>query len=308
MGWVVSASFPFPFLLPQTDLAGSTPRPIVDRNGRIIAVLAGQPDHDGYRDATQLAFEAIRDAGNNARFPAEMRKHRRGLFAAVNVGLFYGQGQWTPCWLNNKDYTGLAEGLLANANIQRMAGFADAAFQLWAPRLYQYYRTHDAGLRAHDSDLRRPFKTSVFFCTAFNFGRSVWTFKHRDVLNLAFGWCAVHALGHYNATLGGHLVLWDLKLVIEFPHGALILLPSATVAHSNIPVQEGEERVSFTQFSPGGIFRFVDNGCKTVEGLEREDPEEYGVVQARMASRWEEGLNLLSTLDELTTTEESTFS
>ncbi|KAJ7018840.1 hypothetical protein C8F04DRAFT_976580, partial [Mycena alexandri] len=284
---------------------GYTPHPIIDRNSRIIAVLVGQPDHQEYRAAANLAFEAIRDAGRNTHFPAAMRKHRRGLFAAVNVGLSYGKGQSIPCWLNNKEYTGLVEGLLANTNIERMAAFADAAFALWAPRLYQYYRVHDAGLRLHHSHLRRPFKTSVFFCVAFNFGRNVWTFKHRDVLNLAFGWCAVHALGRYNATLGGHLVLWDLKLVIKFPHGALILLPSATIAHSNIPVQEGEERVSFTQFSAGGIFRYVDNGCNTVEGFEQADPKEYEQVMARMASRWQEGLNLLSTVDELVTPEES---
>ncbi|KAJ7041672.1 hypothetical protein C8F04DRAFT_1252603 [Mycena alexandri] len=265
---------------------GRTPHPSVDCNGRIIAVLVGQPDHPEYRATANLTFEAIRDASRNTHFPAAMHKHCRGLFAAVNVSLSYGKGQSISCWLNNKEYTGLVEGLLANANIERLAVFADAAFALWAPHLYQYYCT------------------SVFFCVALNFGRNVWTFKHCDVLNLAFGWCAVHALRHYNATLGGHLVLWDLKLVIEFPHGALILLPSATITHLNIPVQEGEERVSFTQFSAGGIFRYVNNGCKAVEGLEQADPGEYEQVMARMASRWREGLNLLGTVDELVTPEE----
>jgi hypothetical protein len=130
----------------------------------------------------------------------------------------------------------------------------------------------------------------------------VWTFKHRDVLNLAFGWCAVQALGHFNPKMGGHLVLWDLKLVIEFPPGALILLPSATVAHSNIPVQQGEERASFTQFSASGIFRYVDNGCQTVKELAENDPKEYEHLMALRAARWEEGLSLLSTMDELLST------
>ncbi|KAJ7019156.1 hypothetical protein C8F04DRAFT_976110, partial [Mycena alexandri] len=138
-----------------------------------------------------------------------------------------------------------------------------------------------------------------FFCAAFNFGPNVWTFRHRDVLNLAFGWCAVQALGNFDPTKGGHLVLWDLKLVIEFPPGALILIPSATIAHSNVPVAAGEERVSFTQFSAGGIFRYIDNGLQTVEELEQRDPEKYERLSARMVSRWEEGLNLLSTIDEL---------
>ncbi|KAF8178794.1 hypothetical protein K438DRAFT_1977629 [Mycena galopus ATCC 62051] len=255
------------FQLVQWD--GITPRPLLDRHGRIIAVLAGRPAGEDYRAAAAAAFCAIRDAGAEARFPASMRKHRRGLFAAINVGLSYGKGQKFPSWLHNKEYDTLADGLIANSYINRLAGFADSAFTLWAPRLYADYRAHDVALREHHPHLRRPFEHSVFFCAAFNFGPNAWTFRHRDVLNLAFG--------------GGHLVLWDLKLVVEFPAGALILLPSATIAHSNVPVQAGEERASFTQFSAGGIFRYIDNGFRTVEGLQEEDPEGYGQMQTRDA-------------------------
>jgi hypothetical protein len=34
--------------------------------------------------------------------------------------------------------------------------------------------------------------------------------------------CAVQSLGPFNAAKVGHLVLWDLKIVVEFPAGALI--------------------------------------------------------------------------------------
>ncbi|KAF8214561.1 hypothetical protein K438DRAFT_1562944, partial [Mycena galopus ATCC 62051] len=220
-------------------------------------------------------------------------------FTAINVGLSYGKGQNLPTWLHNKEYDALADGLLANCYIKRLAGFADCAFALWAPRLYADYCAHDAALRARYPHLHRPFQASIFFCTAFNFGSNVWTFHHYDVLNLAFSWCAVQALGNFDATKGGHLVLWDLKLVVEFPAGALILLPSATIAHSNVPVQAGEEHTSFTQFSAGGIFRHIDNGFRTVEGLREEDPEGYERMMALRASHWKHGLGLLSTLDEL---------
>ncbi|KAJ7736988.1 hypothetical protein DFH07DRAFT_966678 [Mycena maculata] len=277
---------------------GITLRPLLDKNGRIIAVLAGRSNDAKYLESANSAFRTIRDAGAAANFPASMRHHRHGLFAAMNVGLFYGKVQKFPCWLNNKGYAALADGLLGDCHIQRLACFADAAFALWAPRLYRYYRDNDAGLQRRMS-FRRPFVGSIFACAAFNFGPNVWTFRHRDVLNLAFGWCTVNALGEFDATTGGHLVLEDLKLVVEFPHSALILLPSATVAHSNVPVQPGEERVSFTQFTPGGIFRFVDNGGQTVDELAERNPSEYDRIMARKAARWEEGLSLLSTLDEL---------
>ncbi|KAJ7843592.1 hypothetical protein B0H13DRAFT_1648357, partial [Mycena leptocephala] len=108
-------------------------------------------------------------------------------------------------------------------------------------RLYGYYLQHNRDLYSHLPHLRRPFRRAVFSCATFNIGVNVQTFKHRDVLNLPFGLCAVQALGSFDPKHGGHLVLWDLKLVIEFPPGALILRPSAIIAHSNIPIQAGDE-------------------------------------------------------------------
>ncbi|KAJ7861100.1 hypothetical protein B0H14DRAFT_2217722, partial [Mycena olivaceomarginata] len=68
-----------------------------------------------------------------------------------------------------------------------------------------------------------------------------------------------------------HQIKADLRLVIEFPPGALILLPSATLAHWNVP----DKRISFTQFTAGGLIRYVDNGFRTQAALEQEDPEEF---------------------------------
>lgn len=169
---------------------------------------------------------------------------------------------------------------------------------MWAPKLYDYYNRYDTLLRRHLS-LTRNWEKSVFSCATFNFGPNVWTYKHRDILNLPFGMCAVHALGNFDPKKGGHLVLWELKLVIEFPPGALILLPSATITHSNIPVQPGEQRASFTQYTGGGLFRYVDNGFRTEKELAEQDPEEYARVCERKDSRWAMGLDLLSTVDEL---------
>jgi hypothetical protein len=123
------------------------------------------------------------------------------------------------------------------------------------------------------------------------------------VCNLPFGWCAVQSLGDFDAAKGGHLVLWDLQVVVEFPAGALILLPSATVSHSNVPVEGGEERISFTQFTAGGMFRWVENGGRTGAELAREDPDQWERVQALKETRWETGLSYFSMVDELLGTE-----
>ncbi|KAJ6517024.1 hypothetical protein DFH09DRAFT_1332607 [Mycena vulgaris] len=67
--------------------------------GRIIAVLVGQPDHAEYRATVVVAFHAIRDASQEARFPSTMRKHCHGLFVAINVGLIR---KITHCQLSEK--------------------------------------------------------------------------------------------------------------------------------------------------------------------------------------------------------------
>ncbi|KAF7367090.1 hypothetical protein MSAN_00968500 [Mycena sanguinolenta] len=245
---------------------GITDRLIVDTAGRVWASLAGQPNADSWYTAVSRAYELIKLEGSAAHFPATTRHHRHGLLAAINVGLAYGKGLSTPTWLDNHGYTPLTERLLAYA------------FALWAPRLHTYYINNNSKLQALLPNHHRPFPKSVFSCATFNFGPCMWTFKHRDIYNLPFGWCAVQALGLFDHTKGGHLVLWDAKLVVQFPAGALILLPSATVAHSNVPVQEGEEQISFTQFTAGGLFRWVNYGGRTEAQLAAEDPDEYSRV------------------------------
>ncbi|KAJ7104987.1 hypothetical protein C8R44DRAFT_834506 [Mycena epipterygia] len=132
------------------------------------------------------------------------------------------------------------------------------------------------------------FAKSVFSSATFNFGPNVWTYKHRD-----------SSQSPLRLVRRGHLVLWDLELIIEFPAGATILLPSATIAHSNIPVQAGDSRASFTQYTGGGLLRYIDNGFRTEAELQEEDPEEYARRCAEKDGRWEMGLGLFSTIDEI---------
>jgi hypothetical protein len=58
------------------------------------------------------------------------------------------------------------------------------------------------------------FVGSVFAACTFNFGPHAITVPHLDFGNLSWGWCAITALGRFNPDLRGHLVLWDLKLII----------------------------------------------------------------------------------------------
>ncbi len=165
--------------------------------------------------------------------------------------------------------------------------------------MHQHYEEHLTALYDKLPHLRPNFPRSVFPCAAFNFGGSVWTFKHRDILNCPYGWCAITALGRFDHTRGAHLILWELKLFIQFPHAATIFIPSATLTHSNTPPAEGDSRTSFTQFLAGGILRWVDNGFRTEKEMARQDLAAYANMQKGKASWWEMGLGLLSTLGEI---------
>lgn len=154
-------------------------------------------------------------------------------------------------------------------------------------------------LLENDKDLKKPFPRSAYPTAAFNLGPSVCTFKHRDPLNCPFGLCAIQALGDFDPTKGGHFVLWDLGIYIQFPPGSLILIPSATLVHSNTPVAKHESRASFTQYCGSGLFRYVDNGCMTESALKVKDPAKYAQMQEEKAGRWRFGLSCFSTLDEL---------
>lgn len=159
-------------------------------------------------------------------------------------------------------------------------------------------------LCGNQPELHRPFENSIFPACTLNFGPNAVSIPHLDFGNAAALMCLITALGEFDHTLGGHLVLWDLKLVIEFPPGATICLPSSLIRHSNLPIQPGERRASFIQYAAGALFRWVDHGFATLdncnselrERLEREDDH-----------RFKDGLKFFTTLDELDQLVENTF-
>ncbi|KAF8057805.1 hypothetical protein FPV67DRAFT_1565958 [Lyophyllum atratum] len=157
-------------------------------------------------------------------------------------------------------------------------------------------------LCAHDPDLKRNWPRSVFAAAVFNLGPQTVCYRHKDFANLPYGWCAITALGSFDPQLGGHIVLWQLGLVVEFPPGSTILIPSAVIEHSNAPVRAHETRYSFTQYSAGGLFRWAEHGMKSdkefFQGLSEED---FNHAATKSEQRWVHGLSLFSTLAELKT-------
>lgn len=152
-----------------------------------------------------------------------------------------------------------------------------------APKIHRKFDTCLTALKGHDKTLVRNFERSVFAAATANIGPQVVTLPHRDFNNYAGGLCAITAIGHFDHTEGGHVLIWPLRLAIELPAGATILLPSALFMHSNIPIRANETRRSFTQYSAGGLFRYVDHGFRTLTRFNL-DPAVTFADRARMAA------------------------
>ena len=238
---------------------------------------------------------------------------RRGEFKTMRCGVSHGGGQTKPCNLSNtKKHRKILDWLNSQEPFNRLAGFATcgsihtlcatitnefgylAVMATWAPSLHAYYSEKLGALYTNDPSLEKTFKSSVFSATTYNLGPHTVCFPHKDFGNLAFGLCAVTALGRFDPTKGGHLVLWELGLVIEFPPGSTILLPSATITHSNTSISKGETRYSFTQYAAGGLFRWVDQGFqKATDFLASRTPEQLEELEEQKKGRWSFGLSLL---------------
>ncbi|KAJ7678317.1 hypothetical protein DFH06DRAFT_1423071 [Mycena polygramma] len=278
--------------------------PIIDSFGRIIAVLGGTPrDRAGWADLTEEASTLMKNRSENLSYSEEDLHHRRAQepYPSVSRGVSHGGGQKEPGNLqNNTANTRVTDELMKEPVFQRLSKWANLLFIIFAPLLATYYQAQIGLLADWKPSLVWNFAGTVFAACTFNFGPRAITVPHLDFGNLSWGWCVITALGWFDPDLGGHLILWDLKLIIRFPPGSTILIPSAIIRHSNVPVRSHEIRFSFTQYTAGGLFRWIRNGFKTDEDFAATATwEEKRERAAESKTRWEKGVAMYSTVSTL---------
>ncbi|KAJ7460536.1 hypothetical protein FB451DRAFT_1341308 [Mycena latifolia] len=246
----------------------------------------------GWKTVTDGAACLLQERAACIRLTEERLHHRRALdsFPAVACSEL----------CNNTTNTKLTDELMAHKYFRRLAEFANVLFAIWAPPLFAYYQLHMSLLAAWKPAMRCNFANSVFAACTFNFGPRAICAPHLDFTNLSWGWCAITALGDFDPDLGGHLILWDLHLVICFPPGSTILLPSALIRHSNVPIWDHKHQSSFVQYTAGGLFHWVRNGFKTDEDWERSvSRKQKAEHEAEKKEWWEEGMKMFSVIDDL---------
>ncbi|KAJ7076921.1 hypothetical protein C8R43DRAFT_910598, partial [Mycena crocata] len=287
--------------------------PIIDADRRVIAVLGGHPrDPAWIEDVAQPAAAHMQAAAAEIYSKPRWRRRalgtipRRGPHHAKNVGPSMGGGQRWPMNLAHSTVNLIIFAqLFAFSEFRRIAGWTNVLFMAFAPALHTFYQATSAAVFDWDRRARKGAKRmmrnfrardSVFTTATFKFGRRTATFPHIDFGNLAWGWCAITALGCFDPDKGGHLILWDLMLIIRFPPGTTILIPSAILRHSNVPVGSKETRFSFTQYTPAGIFRWVYNDFRTDADVEQNMcTNEQDQRREDRANRWREGIHMYRT-------------
>lgn len=89
-------------------------------------------------------------------------------------------------------------------------------------------------------------------------------------------------------------------MVVEFPPGSLAAIPSGVCHQSNTCICKSETRYSFTQYSLGGNFRWVDHGFMSEKDFAAKTTASKAEEEENhRRARWQMGLNLFSTLEEL---------
>lgn len=284
---------------------------LVDKKGRIIVTLRSPPPNDPtWPDVRAGAAHAMKTAYEACSFNSKSRKHTRGAFPTLRRGPGMGGGQTRPTDSYNAAVNKAAlDQLVSDKNMVRMAGWDSSESSHLVPCLFNIdepdlgsfaqffpkaFERAEATMRTvHDEQpkLSRNFYNSVYPMASFNFVDAVCD-PHLDVHDDPCVPCVVRADGTYDYKRGGHFLLLDLGLVIEFPPGTSILVSSAAFEHGNCRIAEGEERSSWTQYMHGGMTRYVEYGCRLEGDL---SPLELQRMKEKNRARPVENLELFST-------------
>ncbi|KAL0564418.1 hypothetical protein V5O48_017625 [Marasmius crinis-equi] len=127
-------------------------------------------------------------------------KTRRGPINNINCGILLGNGQPRPMELNDQGVKRKAvmEEIRQDPTFIRIALFMTMVFLTWAPKLCLYDAVTMASTLEKYPSLNLPFHGCAFAAFAINFGPQTVCLPRRDTKNLAFGWCAITALGNFD--------------------------------------------------------------------------------------------------------------
>ena len=119
-----------------------TATPITDSTGRIIAVLAGQPDDPSWSVVHSEAAELLEQTRPLLSLSKKARKHRRGRFGALSFGISHGGGQTIPGNLKQEGSNGgPMSRVVHHSSFERFSGFGSST---WARGFVAFLPTYES--------------------------------------------------------------------------------------------------------------------------------------------------------------------
>jgi hypothetical protein len=108
-------------------------QPIIDKHGKVVAVIAPPPKDLLYTKSTVRACNRMDEELSLANLnPMHLIDPKRGDgYFALNVGLSYGNGHTKPMVRDLGVFQHLADALLGDVDIQRLASYQDGKSNLW---------------------------------------------------------------------------------------------------------------------------------------------------------------------------------
>jgi hypothetical protein len=271
---------------------------LVHQQDRIIAVLVGRPACNlTWQAACNKVADAILERLLCIRGPTD---HCQGKFVYLSTGLTMGPGSLVltspvnalalrvdrplqhlsksiPCTADQR--TVLNE-LLAMPGLQQMLEFSSSACREELPLFaFAHASIRRVGHLVAKGVLPRPQRLAhpqgqvpVAYAADLRQHMDLAHYQLRAALRVARpSEPPEHhqhtLLGHFDDTKGGHPVLLDFRVLVQFPAGSVVHILSSPMRHANTPVAEGKFRISVIQYMSDSLSRFMDAGYKCVKNL-----------------------------------------
>ncbi|KAF9261865.1 hypothetical protein L218DRAFT_1001179 [Marasmius fiardii PR-910] len=184
---------------------------IKDQNGHIPVFGVLPPEDPSFHQAMDTLTLVVEKERQNVWFE---KKNQRGGYGYLTAGVIHGMGT-KACWK------------------PKVRKHQSKGFRTWSPSIFKSYMENKKELTKNNMNLQWNFNNSVFAAISINFGPRTVTSEHTDHENCADGFCAITPLapseGGDDYQASGHLILWDLGVVIEFsPKASLYILSAKT--------------------------------------------------------------------------------
>ncbi|KAI0087658.1 hypothetical protein BDY19DRAFT_892703, partial [Irpex rosettiformis] len=118
-----------------------------------------------------------------------------------------------------------------------------------------------------------------------NVGPQVQIWHHLDNMNKMNGICPVFNTGTFDPVKGSYIVFPQLRVVMEFLPGTLVLISSVTLVHGNTSIQEDEEQKSITFYTASELFRWAKYGFQTEEDFQQSNPDRWATELEKCKTR-----------------------